>query len=75
MGGGKGKKTLNQNEHLIFKNKLKYETASLKQNQQSLLQNQETPMQNKPSPMQNQQSCTEITLDGVQRGIKRNRTL
>lgn len=25
--------------------------------------------------MQNQQSCTELTLDGVHRGIRRNRTL
>lgn len=30
---------------------------------------------NKRSPLQNQQACTELTLDGEQRGISRNRIL
>lgn len=38
------------------------------------MENQQTPMQNKRSLIQNQQSCTEYPLDGLQRGIKRNRT-
>lgn len=46
------KKTSLQNQQLIFKNMLKYETNQLIQIQQPLLQNQ-------PTRMQNQQSCTE----------------
>lgn len=32
-------------------------------------------MHNKQSPMRHHQSCTELTLDDVHRGIRRNRTL
>lgn len=42
--------------------------TNLKQNQQPFLKNQQASMQNKRSPMLNQQSCTGLTLDGVQRG-------
>lgn len=55
IGGGKDKKTLMQNEHLIFKNMRKKGTDQLKTKPTVLLQNQQTSMQNERSPMQNQQ--------------------
>lgn len=68
----RGKKTLMQNEKLNFlkHGKIRNSTSltNLKQNQQPFLKNQQASMQNKRSPMLNQQSCTGLTLDGVQRG-------
>lgn len=64
-----------QNKQLVFKNILNTKQTRLKQTQQPLLQNQQTPIQNKRALMQNQQSCTELTLDGVHRGIRRIRFL
>ena len=63
----KVKKDVNAKLTTNFINILKYKTNHLKQNQQTRLQNQQSPMQNERSPMQNQQSCTELTLDGVQK--------
>lgn len=73
--GGKGKKRRACKMYNLFlKTRLNTKQTSLKQNQQSPLQNQQTPMQNRLL-MQNHQSCTELSIDGVQRGITRNRIL
>lgn len=63
------KKNVNAKQTTLKKKKL-FETDQLKQNQQPLLK-----INNKRSWVQNKQLCTELTLDGEQRGIRRNHAL
>lgn len=79
MGDGKGKEDINAKRTTYFKKKkymLQYKSDQHKTKSTAYLaKSTNTDAKKKPITIQNQQSWTELTLEGVQRGIERNRTL